>query len=274
MLCISQCYATPPTAPANAYKRSLSVTQMEYGCNAGYYGARNTYTCSGPAWSGPGMPSCTLCPIGSYCAGSSQTTALPCAAGYFGTATGLTSSACSGACTAGYYCPAGSRTSTPNQCGGSGQYYCPTGSPGPVTCPGTGYYTVPLTNPVYLRTGIAACPAGRSCANGLILPGVDYSAVCPVSPSTTVDELTANKDFGPLLRPTAPGCTVCALTYSITAATADATCSPAVVAGAITFNSASGYLRTVNTNIAFANCPSGACPLSCCPPLAAAAPAG
>lgn len=114
-ICVVSCTAAAPSAPANAYRTMLSAVQAQYSCNAGYYGSQTTYSCSGTSWSGGGMPSCTQCPPGRYCAGGSQTSPLLCSAGYFGNLYGYTSAACGGQCAAGYYCQAGSTSSTQYQ---------------------------------------------------------------------------------------------------------------------------------------------------------------
>ena len=63
----------------------------------------------------------TLCEPGRYCVGG---VAYPCAAGYFGNASGLTIPQCTGPCTQGYYCPPQSTSPTQTSCG-SAAVFCP-----------------------------------------------------------------------------------------------------------------------------------------------------
>jgi hypothetical protein len=90
--------------------------------------------CSRSSQSGLSADCPNVCPTGSYCPEGSAAP-LNCPAGYFGSTTGLSSSACSGQCPAGYFCP--EHTVTPNTCAAG--RYCPLGATSATLCPG-GYY--------------------------------------------------------------------------------------------------------------------------------------
>ena len=78
--------------------------------------------------------SLTACPVGSYCAtGTASSASALCAAGYYGATVGQNVSTCSGPCSAGYYGPAGSTSATQVQCPvGS---FCAPGSAAAAACP-------------------------------------------------------------------------------------------------------------------------------------------
>ena len=109
---------------------------------------------------------------------------VPCPAGRYGAAAGLTSGACSGACAAGYYCPQGATGAKQNACGHAA-VYCPEGSGAPLLVgagfrsTGSGVGHVAATGadaPASLatRTGRAACGAAETC-----VAGVQYPVRCP-----------------------------------------------------------------------------------------------
>ena len=107
--------ANPATlCPAGTYGSTTGLTAATCTgqCPAGTYGSTtglNTSACSGPCTCAPGnycplgstsASSCTTCPAGSYCLGAGNGT-LPCPAGTYGSAPGLTTSACTSLCPAG-----------------------------------------------------------------------------------------------------------------------------------------------------------------------------
>ena len=135
--------------------------------------------------------------------------------------------------------------------GGSGNLYCPAGvgAPIPVT---TGFYSTPLSAPVSVRTGQAPCPAFRSCAGGLILPGVDMSSACPGgSLFVSGSEVLPNATFGPSLLPATPGYSG-ALTWTTNVSYLDATC-----AASVGVNATAGLLLAGRSGVPFVTCPTG-----------------
>ena len=101
-----------------------------------------------------------------------------CDAGKYGSTTGLTTSACTGACPAGYICKAGSTSNAPgdgsdtgvSECG-SVAVYCPEGSSvALVTADGT--YTTGGT--ATTRVAVADCPTGYVVLTWLPLLGCVY----------------------------------------------------------------------------------------------------
>ena len=85
-------------------------------CSGGLYGdsyGLASSSCSGMCTAGyacpdgSSSPTVTACAVGTYSVSGSPSCSL-CPAGYFGNATTLTTSTCSGLCAAGYSCPAGS----------------------------------------------------------------------------------------------------------------------------------------------------------------------
>ena len=146
---------------------STSPTQSPCGGNDVYCGAGSASphavalgdrTIGGDATTRSGVEPC---PSGSYCVSG---VAAPCLAGRFGCATGLWEPECNGKCTPGFYCPAGANSSRFAECGGA-QYYCPEGSAAPAPVP-LGYYSVGGVSSRQ-QSGIALCPAGSYCVDGV-----------------------------------------------------------------------------------------------------------
>eukprot|EP00607_Mallomonas_marina_P001427 CAMPEP_0182423108 /NCGR_PEP_ID=MMETSP1167-20130531/8991_1 /TAXON_ID=2988 /ORGANISM="Mallomonas Sp, Strain CCMP3275" /LENGTH=888 /DNA_ID=CAMNT_0024601775 /DNA_START=434 /DNA_END=3097 /DNA_ORIENTATION=+ len=109
------------------------------------------------------------CEPGFYCL--SDGVRRVCPAGWFGSASGLSRSSCSGLCLQGFYCPEGSDSSQQMMCGDEGRF-CPPGSPSPqVVHPG--YYSAGGNEST--RHLQRKCPPGSYCVNGrrlLCPPGV------------------------------------------------------------------------------------------------------
>ena len=111
------------------------------------------------------------CEPGFYCIDGVKA---PCAAGRFGAASALSTSACSGPCQAGFVCSTSSRApnSTLPEAGvevtecGSPSVFCATGSASPVLVK-DGYYSTPADGPPERRTGETICPQGSSCLAGI-----------------------------------------------------------------------------------------------------------
>lgn len=102
----------------------------------------------------------TLCgTLGYWCFGGVMA---PCNAGSYGSATGLSTSSCSGACAAGYYCVAASTSATASRC--TGVQFCVAGSSAPAT-PALGLYTAD-------NKAVLPCPRGFWCAAGEVAPCV------------------------------------------------------------------------------------------------------
>jgi hypothetical protein len=104
------------------------------------------------------------CSAGSYNDDEEQVSCKTCAAGRFGSATGLLTSGCTGLCDAGYYCTASSASATQHVCGNVG-FYCAAGStiPSAVT---SGHYSTPTTVDSTMRTAEMRCEAGYYCSGG------------------------------------------------------------------------------------------------------------
>ena len=204
---------------------------LEYPCPLGVYGnltALQVSTCSGHCPPGnycpPGSVVPTKCPKGFYCPDGKVF--LPCPAGTFGAATGLssvtcsgycekghycldastsatsrqcprgrfgsifglTNANCSGLCSPGFYCPVGSVSAEQVPCGGS-DVYCPVGSyePTPVT---PGYFTIGGSSP-QTRTGQQIATKGFFALEGIEFP-------CPAGTFGNVSGINGNNKESPI----------------------------------------------------------------------------
>ena len=123
------------------------------------------------------------CPPGSYC--PSRTLALPCPAGRYGAAAGLSSSACTGACPGGTFCPAGS----PAPLGCPPGSFCPPGASAPTPCAPGSASALPnatqcvLCSPGLLAPALGSLVCAAYCPQGTANPdlgGVNDCASCRV----------------------------------------------------------------------------------------------
>jgi hypothetical protein len=136
-------------------------------CPAGVYGNATALTspaCRGPCSPGYACPAnstnatVSICTPGKYSSGGLGVCS-PCPVGVYGSASGLTSPACSGPCTAGYACPAGSTSSLASIC-----------SPGLYSTSGLGVCS-PCPLGVYGSTSGVTSPAcSGSCSAGCVPP--------------------------------------------------------------------------------------------------------
>ena len=154
-----------------------------------------------------------LASSGTYCVGGTRT---ECAAGRYGSTTGLQTSDCSGLCKAGhygpisglktatcadascfpgYYCPAGSTSATQNACGAS-RYFCPSGS-GVRTTVTEGSYTTQLN----CDTKCSGQQASSS-VNDFALFGVRFN--CPVRSQPSGGAATGTAALGFMVREKMP----------------------------------------------------------------------
>ena len=122
-------------------------------------------------------------------------TRFPCAAGYYGSSSGLTDKTCSGQCDAGFRCSEGSTSGTATPCGyGVGKpasVYCEQGSAN-YTEVTEGYYTTPVTNPSNQREGQAVCPSDKVCRDGELFDVLEWN-ICPTE--VEVDEGSFNQNL-------------------------------------------------------------------------------
>lgn len=119
------------------------------------------------------------CPAGQYCQSGDR---FPCAAGRYGSGTGNTDSACTGACTAGYYCAEGSTSATAAECRVG--YYCEAGTSEEVPCPKGRYGNNPMLT---VSTACDACGVGKFKSNA----GPGACEACPVSHMANVQAAEA-----------------------------------------------------------------------------------
>lgn len=215
-------------------------------CTAGYYGASaglSVPTCTGPCSAGKSCPAgstsnTVACPAGQWCAAGVPPA--PCAAGYFGSSTGLSVATCSGACSAGASCPAGSVANVAGSCALG--YFCAAGA-GPQLCPG-GYYGATMGLSVSTCTGAcpngASCPAGSSayspgsCAAGFACATGAAPLPCPAGTyaaagaSACAGTVCSAGTYGPQMRSSANTCSAACsnAAYSFAGASACAVCPP------------------------------------------------
>ena len=162
----------------------------------------------------PASAVCVIAPAGSYT--PDGITLLPCPGGTFGSASGLSTPACSGQCLPGFYCPPGSTSATQFPCGAI-TLYCPAGAAAPLTC-ANGSYTGPLASGIYPaapaanRYTCSVCPPNRLCDPGIMYPAVDFSATCPdsslfvqIGADASGNSTVTNALVGPRLEAKAPG---------------------------------------------------------------------
>ena len=113
----------------------LAVATCSGPCQAGYYCPAGSFsptsvTCPSGAYCPAASANYTLCDPGQYSPAGSDM-CLACAAGFYGSTSGMTVPTCTGDCSAGYACPAGSTSST------SSSNVCPPGqysAPGAASC--------------------------------------------------------------------------------------------------------------------------------------------
>jgi hypothetical protein len=145
--CTGDGYANSPTS--GYYLSPLSCSTGCTGqaiCEAGYYcssGTRSSISYSSGYCGTVGQATCItngtgcagqqLAPAGQYAMQSTYPgMCANCAAGYYGSSTGLKVSTCTGQCFPGYYCPAGTSDPSTNLC--PQDSYCPTGAASPTAC--------------------------------------------------------------------------------------------------------------------------------------------
>lgn len=141
---------------------------------------------------------------------------IPCPRGYYGSATGLSTSTCSGTCTAGYYCTfvtttwyvtsfcingvtagciSGSTSPTQNNCGAGN--YCKAGTVLPTPCP-IGTYSTNTNNQI--QSDCTPCTAGQYCySRGLAAPqaACEPGYYCPTGSNTAYAEGCPEGNFCP-----------------------------------------------------------------------------
>ena len=125
-----------------------------------------------------------VCPAGSYCTGGVR---VECPSGRYGGTEGLADANCTALCAAGTYCEESAVREQP--CGGNGEVYCPEGSEGPTIAEG-GTYTTPTTAPAGSREGVAACPEGFFCREGVATACGAATVYCAAGASDPVVVLT------------------------------------------------------------------------------------
>ena len=242
-----------------------------YACGAGFYNNQPVNSVTGdPAGTavcnrdesfapfGVVTNGCSTCPIGSFCPGDN--TIQPCAAGFYGSSTGLSTSTCSGPCPPGYFCPNGTAVPTANPCG-SAAYYCPQGSSVPVACiiSSISGMTTPFVGAATTRTGCEICPANRVCNLGQLVPGTDFGNYCPNGAITMYMNVTGSLnvvDVGRSLIASAPGWLAGAsIDYNISSVTAiDTTCTSINV---FSYNINTNYLSLNPAGADFSQCING-----------------
>jgi hypothetical protein len=186
--CSKKGLVTPVPCPAGTYSSTIGLQKECTAVIGGYYlvGTGNTsdttkQACAAGYFCPAGSANQLLCPIGSYCDTVQLVTPKLCAAGTYGSTSGLQSNSCSGPCAAGYTCPEGSTNNSVSRCPEG--YYCAIGSGTPKICERGGYCPVMSGAPTLCparsynnSTGgksvmdCAVCPAGKTCDVGTSTP--------------------------------------------------------------------------------------------------------
>ena len=194
--CPLGCYCTGgirQACPAGSYgdQQGLSSRSCSGECDSGYYcdaasSSRQQHPCGSAAvFCTPGSSAPTIadtgvytiglsietrnatapCHAGNYCVNGTE---YQCPAGWFGCATGLRSSNCSGLCAPGYYCPIGSASNNEFACGNA-SVYCPEGSSVPLPV-GIGNYSTGGATAAAASMQ-APCTVGSYCQDGQRVSG-------------------------------------------------------------------------------------------------------
>jgi hypothetical protein len=249
----------------------IAANKWLYSCGAGFFNNQSANAATGDAGGtavcnpdaavnpfGVVTNGCTACPKGSFCPGDN--TIQPCAAGFYGDRTGLSTPTCSGPCPPGYFCPNGTAVPTANPCG-SAAFYCPQGSSAPVACviSSISGMSTPFTGPAITRTGCSICPPNRLCNAGQLVPGTDFGNYCPSGAITMYMNVTGVigvTDVGMPLIAATPGWTVGSIVnYNISAVSSvDPACNQVNV---FSYNINTYMLTLQQTGADFSTCING-----------------